>query len=312
MPKKLRNFLIGLILSLPLWWGINVLQMRLMKAEVFTASLSQQGQITEQLKQLRPAKSHQATAFELEAKAGAAVFFGSDRKMTLFEKNPNQKLPLASLSKLMTAKVVKENYDLEKLVKVSKKAVDTEGDFVELKVGEKILVKNLLYPLLIESSNDAAQALAQIIGQDSFVSLMNLESQYLGLENTHFENPTGLDPEYSKKQSLLNYSTARDLINLSHHLLKQHPEIFEITTEKEFELVTLEGLSHQLSNNNILLDQRTDIIGGKTGFTDQARGCLLIITKVRGGHVISVILGSEQRFKEMENLLTWIEKSYVF
>jgi len=108
---------------------------------------------------------------------------------------------------MMTAVIVLENYSLEDQIAISKKAIDTFGIAGEFKEGEIFSVKDLLYILLVESSNDAAEALAEKIGRENFVSLMNQKAQKLGMENTVFLNPSGLD--FDPKEE--NQSTARDL-----------------------------------------------------------------------------------------------------
>lgn len=315
---KLKIFFLAFLLSLPFWWGVNVIEKNLEEflfvkllsenPQILTATANQE-EIKRKLKDLRPVRNRDIEDFDLKAKAGISVFIKENKKKVLFSKSESEGLPIASLTKLMTSYIVLEHYNPEQIIKISEKAVKTEGNFGEFKIGESFFIKDLLYPLLIESSNDAAIALAQVVGEEAFVGLMNLETEDLNLENTYFVNPTGLDPEFNTP----SYSTSEDLANLSCRLLKEHPEIFEILSIKELDFYTPdENFHHHLVNKNELLGKLPEILGGKTGYTEKAKGCLLLITKKNEGFLINVILGSDERFEEMENLLNWINKAYRF
>lgn len=315
---KLKIFFLAFLLSLPFWWGVNVLEKNLEEflfvkllsenPQILTATANQE-EIKRKLKGLRPVRNRDIEDFDLKAKAGISVFIKENRRKVLFNKSESEGLPIASLTKLMTSYIVLEHYNPEQIIKISEKAVKTEGNFGEFKIGESFFVKDLLCPLLIESSNDAAIALAQVVGEEAFVGLMNLETEDLNLKNTYFVNPTGLDPEFNTP----SYSTSEDLVNLSWYLLKEHPEIFEILSIKELDFYTPGGnFHHHLVNKNELLGKLPEILGGKTGYTEKAKGCLLLITKKNEGFLINVILGSDERFEEMENLLNWINKAYIF
>jgi len=315
---KLKIFFLAFLLSLPFWWGVNVLEKNLEEflfvkllsenPQILTATANQE-EIKRKLKDLRPVRNRDIEDFDLKAKAGISVFIKENRKKVLFNKSESEGLPIASLTKLMTSYIVLEHYNPEQIIKISEKAVKTEENFGEFKIGESFFVKDLLYPLLIESSNDAAIALAQIVGEEAFVGLMNLEAEDLNLKNTYFVNSTGLDPEFNTP----SYSTSEDLVNLSQYLLKEHPEIFETLSIKELDFYTPVGnFHHHLVNKNELLGKLPEILGGKTGYTEKAKGCLLLITKKNEGFLINVILGSDERFEEMENLLNWINKAFTF
>lgn len=315
---KLKIFFLAFLLSLPFWWGVNVLEKNLEEfllgkllsenPQILTATANQE-EIKRKLKDLRPVRNRESEDFDLKAKAGISVFIKENRKKVLFNKSESEGLPIASLTKLITSYIVFEHYNPEQIIKISEKAVKTEGNFGEFKIGESFFVKDLLHPLLIESSNDAAIALAQVIGEEAFIGLMNLEAEDLNLKNTYFVNPTGLDPDFNTP----SYSTCKDLVDLNWHLLKEHPEIFEILSIKELDFYTPAGnFHHHLVNKNELLGKLPEILGGKTGYTEKAKGCLLLITKKNEGFLINVILGSDERFEEMENLLNWINKAYRF
>lgn len=315
---RLKIFLLSFLLSLPFWLGVNMVTENLENSfflrlvsenpQVLTAEVYQQ-EIERKLKSLRPVRNREIENFDLKAEAGISVFFDKDNRKVLFRKDEDKKLPIASLTKLMTSYIVLENYDLEQKIEISKTAVSTEGDLGEFKVGESFFVKDLLYPLLIESSNDAATALAEVIGKEAFVHLMNLQAQDLGLKNTYFVNPTGLD----SGEGPFNQSTCKDLVDLSWQFLKKYPEAFKILSIKELDFYTPDNnFHHHLINRNELLGKIPEIVGGKTGYTEKAKGCLFLATKKNEGFLFSVILGSEQRFEEMKNLLNWLDKAYKF
>ena len=298
MSRNIKFFFVAFLISLPFWWGVNVFGKNLEDflffsfyyqpppPQVFLAQVSQQFLQT-------PEKE----VPEIEAKSAILVKINKNGSQEiLFEKNSDQILPIASLTKLMTALVVTENYNLSQQLEVTKEAVEQPEEFGNLKIGEYLSVENLLYLLLIESSNDSAFTLSELIGQDGFVGLMNLEAEDLGLFGTYFVGPTGYSPE--------NYSTAQDLVNLAKYLLKNKAIIWEISYRAEFGLYTPDGVfHHQLSNTNQLLKKYPEIIGGKTGYTEEAGGCVISILKNSKNEIfISIILGSENRFEEMQKL----------
>lgn len=309
----IRVFLISFILSLPFWWGVNVFQIKLedflfwqkmsAEPEILTTQLTAQFN----LESLKPIRKREIPDLELKAKSGISVLVKSDgSERILFEKEGEKILAIASLTKLMTANIVLENYVLSKEIKISKKAVDQEENLGKLESGKTFSIKYLLYPLLMESSNDAAYALTEVIGEEEFVKLMNLEAKNLGLENTYFFNPTGLDPE--EISNSLNYSTSQDLVKLAKHLLFEgQPLIWEILSTPKFSLY-----GPELISTNQLLAEIPGIIGGKTGYTEKAQGCFLLVLKSPNnkGYLINVILGSENRFEEMKKLIEWQKEAY--
>lgn len=319
MTLKFKIFLIALILSLPFWWGMNLLEAEL-KDFFFWQEISQNPQIftaqitlEEKLRSLRPIRDKNVEDLKVEGESIISVFLSNEgNEKILFEKNINQELPIASLTKLMTALVILENYDLAKEIKISKRAIDQREDFGKLEEGKTFQVKYLLYPLLLESSNDAAFALANDYNgmtEEKFIELMNLEAQKISLKNTYFADSTGLDPKKPNKE--INYSTAMDLIKLSKELLKK-PLIWEILSTPKFS-----GYGPELINTNELLfdssiSWRPQIIGGKTGETPQAKGCLLLVLRApkNKGYLINVILGTSDRFGEMKKLVDWLNSAY--
>jgi len=237
----------------------------------------------------------------LELQAQAALAIKTDGSRVYYNKNIEMQRSIASLTKLMTAVVVMENYDLNAVVEISSSAVKREGANGDLRPSESITVRSLLDIMLIESSNDAAFALAQ--QRTDFISLMNKKVEELELNGTHFINPDGLD-------SPNNYSSALDIAKIFGYLINKHPEAFEILKTKNMVVYSSDGkIEHRLENTNELLGKTDEIIAGKTGFTDEAGGSLILLTK---NNIITVVLGSQDRFGESEKLINWLGTAYIW
>lgn len=244
---------------------------------------------------------------EPEINTEAAIAFDINSKKILYQKNASQRRPIASLTKLMTALVVLENIEPESETTVSKNAVEAYGKMGNLVVNERITIKALLYALLMESSNDAAVALAEAI-DPNFVALMNKRASSLGMQDSYFADPSGLNPK--------NISTAQDLVQLTQEIIK-YPLIIEILQTPSVDLVSADGqYNHHLVNTNRLLQKISGIIGGKTGYLEEAGECLFLVAeRPKGsGDIIYIILGAAvgQKFFEMEKLITWTNRAYVW
>ncbi|MEK7510033.1 MAG: serine hydrolase [Patescibacteria group bacterium] len=314
--KNLKILLSSMLLSTGFWWGMNVVSESLenlffqqvmgMNPEMFKAQLFQEQQwFTRSF--LLPARKTSIGNPDFLAQSVLSVFVGRDgREKVLFRKNSDTPTPIASLTKLMTALIAIKSYPLDQEVAISVQALQEQGDV--------FTIKDLLYFLLIESSNDAASALGELMGREAFVDLMNQEAKNLGLANTFFVNQTGLDPEVLEEEG--NYSTSEDLARFTRYLLNQYPQIFDILALKEFHLSdSPENFHHTLRNTNELLHDSSwavKIIGGKTGFTSKAQGCLLLVVEAPGekGYIINILLGSPDRFQEMKQLVDWVYESY--
>lgn len=308
-----RLVFISFLVSLPFWWGASILQENLTEAFFWNQISADpqlmlaQANVEQRFYDLKPIRNNGVGDLDIEAKAAISVFVdGNGKEKVLFERGVDKRLPIASLSKLMTAFVVLKHYDLEKEIVVSKEAVSQEEDFGKLESGKELSVKYLLHPLLIESSNDAAFALAQDydgMTEKSFISLMNQEASNVGMVNTLFVNVTGLDPD--PPNTAITYSSVSDLVELTKNLLEKDLvwEILSIKTYNEY--------GPELISTNELLDNPR-VIGGKTGYTDEAGGCLLIVSNApkNQGKIINVILASADRFSEMESLLHWTETGF--
>lgn len=255
-----------------------------------------------------PYRDWQVEDLQVDSEAAISVeadMAGSDK--ILFKKNEQEKLVPASLVKLMTAIVSLENYGLSEKILISKTTdmkEDEQGFLIET---ESMSVENLLYIMLIESNNHAAYSLSQAVAPRNFIELMNNKAKALGLKDTYFVDSTGLSSE--------NYSTAEDLAKLAKQILKDYPLIAEISKIKEFDLYNEDGSFYKkLVNTNKLLSEIPDSVGGKTGFTEEAKECLLLVVKNSkdNSYLINVVLGSDDRFSEMKKMIDWVEKAYVW
>ncbi len=238
--------------------------------------------------------------------AAAIYAFDLDSQITLFERNSTTRLPIASLTKLMTAYIVLEENDTDEVVTVSGNAASTVGSSMGLYSGEQITIKNLLYGLLIESGNDAAIALAEhnAGSADTFVTKMNETAKKLGMDNTNYANTTGLD-------SSVAYSTAQDLALLSTYLT-HNPEIKQIVGLSATDVTSTNGISHHLESTNILLGEM-GIKGLITGKTPAAGECLITLAESTDGHeIITIVLGSDNRFSDTRTLIDWIYRAFIW
>ena len=308
--KSLKFFLIGILIPAPIWFGLNFTEARL--EDFFVGQIYLPSQAS-----LIPVNTAVGTVMPsdlpappvIDAKAALTLMIDPNgRQSTIFEQNSEQSQPIASLTKLMTAVIVLEHQSLSKEIIISSSSVAQEGDSGNLKAGEKIAISELLKMTLIESSNDAAEALAESYGKDDFIVLMNSKVNSLKMGSSHFSNATGLEAED-------NFSTAKDLAVLGEFILKIHPIIFNISSKPSVTISYRDGGLHHLAinTNELLLDQPGDlkIVGGKTGYTQEAGGCIILVLEdEKGNYFINVILGAnsaEARFQEMGKLIDWIQ-----
>lgn len=253
-----------------------------------------------------PVLKENAQKFELPAFSGMAIDVRSGK--VLFEKNPAERWPTASLAKLMTALVAVNLMPISEVVEVAEADTEASQPVMGLVSGEKITVGDLLKGMLISSSNDAAMALSRTITGSGkrFVELMNLMSSQLQLKNTNFQNPAGFDDE---KQ----FTTAEDLVKLASDFLRI-PLFAQIVKTRQEQVSSVNGnLRHWLKNSNKLLFERDDVFGVKTGSTEKAKGNLIAIASDKSGHeILTVVLGSDNRETDSTALIDWIFRSYDF
>jgi len=238
--------------------------------------------------------------------AKSAVVYDVRSSKVLYSKNSEQRLPIASLTKLLTAIVVLENLNPDDIVEVSKESIMVDGEKQTLYLDEKIKVKDLVKMMVIESSNDAAYALkthASSLGFD-LVGLMNRKAVELGMNNSIFHDPAGLNDDA--------LSTSEDLIKLVRYSFKLN-ELWSFLGEKTAEVYSVDSrIKHRINSTNKLLGVIPDIVGGKTGYTEQALGNMLLVVRIPGKNdmLISVVLGSTERFTDTEKLINWVKRAY--
>jgi len=235
----------------------------------------------------------------------SALAFDLSSGVILYSKNLDEKLPIASLTKLMTAIVVVKHAKFDDVVKVKTPGDQVTGSTIGLVAGENITVHNLLRAMLIPSSNDSALALAEYISgtPEKFADLMNEEAKNLNLADTSYSNPVGWD-------SAQNYSNASDLIKIVQEFLK-HKELAEIVGTKETVIGSQDNkFSHQLKTTNQLLLDDPRVIGIKTGFTSQAKGNLIIMANQNNNKIVTIVLGSDNREEDTRKLLDWLFTAY--
>ena len=238
--------------------------------------------------------------------AHAAVLLEANGGTLLFEKNADERRPMASTTKIMTALVVLETLPLDRVVTVPPAAVGVEGSSVYLYAGEQIAVQDLLYGLLLSSANDAATALAIEAGGsiEGFAEMMNKKAEQLGLSGTHFCNPHGLHNE-------AHYTTARDLARLTAEAL--HNESFAkiVSTQRYTAQQADTGATRLFLNHNKLLRTYDGAIGVKTGFTKAAGRCLVSAAERDGLTLVAVTLGAPDDWRDHAALLDFGFSEYV-
>lgn len=244
------------------------------------------------------AQSFAASEKTPEVSAKSAVLIEAESGSIIYEKNSDEKLPMASTTKIMTALVALEHGDMEKNVEVKEDAVGIEGSSIYLRCGEVILMRDLVYGLMLESANDAAAAIAYEIsgGIEPFACLMNEMADKLGLENTHFTNPHGLDDED-------HYTTASDLARLTAAALKNEEFRTIVSTYKKTIPLNGDEGTRLLLNHNKLLRTYDNAIGVKTGFTKRSGRCLVSAAEQDGVTMIAVTLNAPNDWDDHKKML---------
>lgn len=232
--------------------------------------------------------------------AQAAVLLECSRGETVFVVNETARLPMASTTKIMTALVALEKGDLSRSYAIPEAAVGVEGSSIYLQAGEHLTLEELLYAVMLESANDAAAAVACIVGGsiDGFAALMNEKAAELGLTDTHFTNPHGLDDD-------AHFTTALDLARLAAYAL-ENPAFAGIvsTCQKTIPLHDGEG-TRVLVNHNRLLRQYDDVIGVKTGFTKHSGRCLVSAAEKDGVRLVAVTLNAPDDWQDHRAMLDY-------
>lgn len=313
MKVKIAWIICGLFLSIIIWQLIITSKL-VTKAKTATFSKKVAGQeatlpAPERQNLIRPPQKI-AGASEPQIGAKAAILIDVPSAYVLYAKNDEEKVPVASTTKIMTAVVVIDDFAdrLNDVVTITYPMIAVEGSDIQLKVGEKITVADLMKGLLIMSGNDTATALAiHFGGKDAFVERMNQKAQELGLEKTHFRDPAGLDDE--------GFSTAHDLALLSSFAMRK--EMFrEIVKTPQATISSIGGdIIHELKSSNRLIKSDDALfypfaVGIKTGFTYAAGHCLVSAAQNNGHEILGVILNTNENSVtasavESRKLLEW-------
>ena len=227
-------------------------------------------------------------------------------KSMIIGKNEDVKSAMASTTKIMTTIVILEKADLNEKVTVSAKAGGTGGSRLGLKRGDKTSVRDLLYGLMLRSGNDAAVALAEHVGGSvkGFAELMNEKAIELGLTNTHFVTPHGLDDAN-------HYTTALELAKLTDYAMDN--ETFAKIVGTKSTTIYINNQPRQINNTNELLGVLNGVVGVKTGFTNNAGRCLVTETKRNNMDIITIVLGADtkkDRTKDSVNLIEYTFSKY--
>ena len=240
---------------------------------------------------------------EMELNSRIALIYDRASGRILYEKNGNKQTPMASTTKIMTAIVVLENANLKDTVTITSKAAGTGGSRLGLKKNDKITVNDLLYGLMLRSGNDAAVALAIHIGGsiEGFAQMMNDKAKKMGLTNSHFVVPHGLDNEG-------HYTTAYELAKMADYALNvaKFKEIVSCQTAT----IYINGYAKVINNTNQLLGSVSGVYGVKTGFTNGAGRCLVSSCKRDDLDIITVIIGADTTKMRTADTIKLIQYAY--
>ncbi|MBQ8379616.1 MAG: D-alanyl-D-alanine carboxypeptidase [Clostridia bacterium] len=235
----------------------------------------------------------------VEISSPSAVVICNESGRILYNKNAKEQRKMASLTKMMTAILLVENCEMNEQITIDKRACYIGGSEAGIKPNDNITAENLLYGMLLPSGNDCAMAIGYHIGGtiENFAAMMNKKAKELGLEDTNFENPHGLDSEN-------HYTSAYSMALISRYALS-YKKIRDIVATKEV-TINLGSFTKQLRNTNSLLRTYDKADGGKTGFTNGANRCLVASATEDNLKLIAVVLGSETssiRFNDAKSIL---------
>ncbi|MBQ8739552.1 MAG: D-alanyl-D-alanine carboxypeptidase [Clostridia bacterium] len=235
----------------------------------------------------------------LDISAEHAIIIEAESQDIIYQKSAYTRAPMASTTKIMTAIVAIESGALDNEIRIPSECVGIEGSSIYLKEGEILTLRELLYALLLESANDAATAIAITVGGDisHFAELMNDKARKLGLNDTHFCNPHGLDDKD-------HYTTAYDLARLARYAMTL-PEFKEIVSTFKREIPSGDDATRLLVNHNRLLRRYEGAIGVKTGYTKKSGRCLVSCAERNGVRLICVTLNAPSDWSDHKRLLDY-------
>ena len=248
---------------------------------------------------------------ELIKGAKAGILIEANTGKIIFEKNKNEKMAIASMTKMVAQIIILEEVEKGKIkwsdvVTVSKNAADMGGSQIYISEGEKISIEDLMKGISMASGNDATVAMAEVIAgsEEKFVKLMNKKVQELGLKNTYFKNCTGLDEEG-------HYSSAYDMAMIARDLVVNHPNILRFSSMYEDYLRENTDNKFWLVNTNKLVRFYEGADGLKTGHTDNAGYCLAATAKKNGMRLIGIVLGEENSKIRNSEAMTLLDYGFL-
>lgn len=235
--------------------------------------------------------------------ATSVIVMDPDTNFVYFVKDPNKRVPIASTTKLMTALVALEYYDPQTILTADKEA-SISGSTMGLRLGERLTFRSLLFGMMLNSGNDAAFTISDNYpgGRTAFIMAMNEKAASMGLKNTHFDNPAGFD-------SPSHYSSASDLSVITQVAIKNYQLSKVVATQQTTVSSADQTVVHSLKNLNILLG-KNGVIGVKTGYTPQAKENLIGLAQRGDRKVLTIVLGSDDRFGETQNLMEWAYQNF--
>jgi D-alanyl-D-alanine carboxypeptidase len=259
-------------------------------------------------------RAERLTALKVKAKALYCVDYSSNT--VLLAKNVDEPLPIASITKLLTAMTVLDSMELDRVVKVGSFVKSVEPKKVGIRPGDLLTVRDLLHGMLIESGNDCAEVLANAYqgGRSAFIKAMNRKAQALGANSTRVFTPSGLDSPLvlgKKNGSLVvtkkfNQATAADVALIARNAL-QYPLISKISGKKSHRMTTrnTRKRTYRLRSNDRLLHRPLPVAVAKTGYTSLAGRCIVALFKDAKTEHVVVVLNSPHHFKAAERIYRW-------
>jgi len=242
-----------------------------------------------------------------ELSARSYLIADLDSGYVFVEKNSSDPLPIASLTKLMTALVVVENVNLKKSILIKEKMLEAYGSTEGLEIGKRFKVVELLYPLLIESSNDVAEALSYFLGRGKTIKLMNEKAKLILMKQTEFTDPSGFDPG--------NVSTSRDLFYLARYIFNNRTPILEITKGNKVRSFGDIGFDiEKFWNKNVFINDST-FVGGKTGYIKESKSTAIFIFRLSDQdgierNIAIILLGAQSNKVDTQKAYMWLLDNY--
>ena len=242
------------------------------------------------------------TTLGIETSAESAILMDTDTHRILYAKNIHEVRSIASISKIMTALLAVESGRLDDMVTVGEEIDAAYGSAIYLQKGEQIRLRDLVYGLMLRSGNDASYAIMNYLGKEKFIDKMNEKAKELGMKDTAFHNPNGLDEKEG------NYSSAYDMALLTSYAMK-NPDYREIVSTKTYQVKTNKNTYYWINKHKLLFSYE-DATGGKTGFTKKAKRTL-VTTASRGNlNLVVVTLNDGNDFQDHISLLEYGFSNY--